>query len=72
MSTNLRIRVCLKCRSYMIIHETPEIKKRLEIFERDHRGHTLITTAYAEKDNLECGEVVCENEEDREALHYVK
>ena len=72
MSTHPRIRVCLKCRSFVVIHETPENKKKLAEFERDHRGHTLITADYSEKDNLECGKVRCEDEDERNALHLEK
>jgi hypothetical protein len=56
----------------MHIRETAENKEKLEVFERDHRGHTLITTDYSEKDNLECGKITCEDEDERDALSFTK
>ncbi len=70
MLEDKRIRVCLKCRAFMIVNPTAENQAKLQRFEDRHRGHSLITTDYAEIDNLECGKVHCEDEDPREKLHY--
>lgn len=69
MADNPKIRVCLKCRKFIIIRETYEGKEKLKEFEKIHKAHTLITTDYSEKDNLECGTVECVDE-DFKPLHY--
>lgn len=56
----------------MIIRETSQNKEKLKAFEQKHLSHTLITTSYAEKDNLECGKVVCEDEDERDPLEFIK
>ncbi|MHA1150213.1 MAG: hypothetical protein ACTSR8_18430 [Promethearchaeota archaeon] len=68
MYNNPKIRVCLKCRSFMVIHETAENKEKLKNFEDLHIGHPLITTDYSEKDNLECGKITCDDEDERDKL----
>ncbi len=70
MSENLRIRVCLGCRKYIIINETYEEKKKLIKFEANHAKHLLVTAAYNEKDNLECGKEHCEDTDVRKKLVY--
>ncbi len=59
------IRVCLKCRSYMILNDSLESQEKLKEFEGNHYKHTLITTKYSEIDNLECGKVHCEDTDER-------
>ena len=66
------IRVCLKCRAYMILTTTYENQKKLAQFEAKHAKHTLITTAYSEKDNLECGKVHCEETDMFDEMKYEK
>lgn len=66
------IRVCTKCKSYIYLNETFKGKERLKKFESNHRGHTLLTTASTEMDNLECGKVNCEDDDPREYLQYQK
>lgn len=66
------IRVCLKCREYMILNTTFENQKKLKEFEDKHAKHTLITTSYSEKDNLECGKVHCEDDDLRDEMKYQK
>lgn len=66
------IRVCLKCKSYIIVTENYEGQKRLAKFDSDHAKHTLITTKYSEIDNLECGKVQCEDTDERQKYDYVR
>jgi hypothetical protein len=67
-----RIRVCLKCRSYIILNPTYENQTRLRRFDETHIGHPLITTNYSEIDALECGKVVCEDDDPRDELDLVQ
>ena len=72
MSNDRQIRVCLKCRKYIIISQ--ESSKNLEMlnqFNNKHAYHMLITTDYNEIDNLECGKVRCEAGDHRRLLHLV-
>ena len=40
----MRARACIKCKEYMIIHpNNPLNQNKIEIFERKHHQHTLIT-----------------------------
>lgn len=48
--------------------KSPEIDQ----FNAHHAFHSLITTAYNEIDNLECGKIRCEDDDKRRPLHYVK
>jgi len=45
----MRARACIKCKEYMIIHaNNPLNRDKIEIFERKHHLHTLITVALEE------------------------
>ena len=72
MSNDFRIRVCMNCKSYIILKETFENKKKLEIFNLKHQGHTVITTNYSELPNLECGKFVCEDDDPKTPLKFEK
>ncbi|MBD3349871.1 MAG: hypothetical protein GF364_00115 [Candidatus Lokiarchaeota archaeon] len=72
MSHDLKIRVCLKCKTYIIIREDYESKKKQEMFESHHREHTLITADYNDINNLECGKVVCEDDDEKIPYKYDK
>jgi hypothetical protein len=65
---NPNIRVCLKCREYIILHETHKDQIKLEDFNQGHFQHSLITTLYSEIDNLECGKVHCNDDDFREEM----
>ncbi|TXT61551.1 MAG: hypothetical protein BAJALOKI2v1_20004 [Promethearchaeota archaeon] len=40
----MRARACIKCKTYIVIHpENPENKDKVNEFESNHRGHTVIT-----------------------------
>lgn len=45
----MRARACIKCKEYFIIHPTnPTNLSNEKLFEKDHRGHTLITVDLSE------------------------
>ena len=72
MSKDFRIRVCITCKTYMILKETYENKKRVEIFNLKHKEHTIINTNYSELHNLECGKFVCEDDDPKTPLKFEK
>ena len=40
----MRARACIKCKEYVVIHaNNPQNQNRIELFERKHHLHTLIT-----------------------------
>ena len=40
----MRARACIKCKEYMIIHvNNPLNRSKIELFEKKHHLHTLIT-----------------------------
>ncbi len=70
MSENLRIRVCLGCRKYIIINEKYEEKKKLYKFEGIHFKHTLVTSSYNEKDYFASDHPLYPNIDNRKAIVY--
>jgi hypothetical protein len=45
----MRARACIKCKEYIIIHpENPQNKAEVSEFEKNHRGHTVITIELSE------------------------
>ena len=67
-----KIRVCLKCKKYMILNESYENQQKLKRFNLDHIEHSLITTDYSEINQLQCGKVTCEDDEIEQKYDYVK
>jgi hypothetical protein len=42
---SLRVRACIKCRSYIVIHpDNPINQADIKNFERKHTGHTIMTS----------------------------
>jgi len=40
----MRARACIKCKEYVVIHaNNPQNQDKIELFERKHYLHTLIT-----------------------------
>jgi hypothetical protein len=40
----MRARACIKCREYIVIHpNNPQNQNEIELFQRKHHLHTLIT-----------------------------
>ncbi len=40
----MRARACIKCKEYVVIHaNNPQNQIKIELFERKHHLHTLIT-----------------------------
>ncbi len=40
----IRARACIKCREYVKIQpDDPKNQERIKLFEKNHKGHTLIT-----------------------------
>jgi hypothetical protein len=66
------IRVCLKCRKYIILNETGDSKNTLERFNIEHNKHSLITTKFSEIDELECGKVTCADNDIRNKMELTK
>ena len=45
----MRARACIKCKEYLVINPTNPINlNNVKLFEKDHRGHTLITVDLSE------------------------
>ncbi|MGB5910516.1 MAG: hypothetical protein WBH31_04910 [Promethearchaeia archaeon] len=45
----MRARACIKCKEYFVINPTnPTNLNNEKLFEKDHRGHTLITVDLSE------------------------
>ncbi len=45
----MRARACIKCKEYLLINPTNPINlNHIKLFEKDHRGHTLITVDLSE------------------------
>ena len=45
----MRARACIKCKEYVVIHaDNPQNQNKIELFERKHHLHTLITVAIDE------------------------
>jgi hypothetical protein len=45
----MRARACIKCKEYLVINPTNPINLNNEkLFEKEHRGHTLITVDLSE------------------------
>ena len=45
----MRARACIKCKEYLLINPTNPINlNNVKLFEKDHRGHTLITVDLSE------------------------
>ncbi|MFX0020675.1 MAG: hypothetical protein ACFFAF_18305 [Candidatus Hermodarchaeota archaeon] len=45
----MRARACIKCKEYLVINPTNPVNLHNErIFEKEHRGHTLITVDLSE------------------------
>ena len=65
-----KIKVCLKCKTYIHILETFSNKTREQEFDRDHIGHSIILTNLSDINMLECGKVTCEDDEKKENYHY--
>jgi len=41
---NIRARACIRCRQYIIIHpDNPENLNLINLFDRNHKGHNLVT-----------------------------
>ena len=41
---NIRVRACVKCREYEVIHPSdPTNQNLLRLFDLKHRGHTVVT-----------------------------
>jgi hypothetical protein len=45
----MRARACIKCKEYVVIHANdPQNQIKIDLFERKHHLHTLITVAIDE------------------------
>ncbi|MFX0025641.1 MAG: hypothetical protein ACFE8M_04440 [Candidatus Hermodarchaeota archaeon] len=45
----MRARACIKCKEYLVINPTNPINlNNVKLFEKEHRGHTLITVDLSE------------------------
>ena len=45
----MRARACIKCKEYIVIHaNNPQNQIKIELFERKHHLHTLITVDIGE------------------------
>ncbi len=45
----MRARACIKCREYVLIHpDNPQNINRVNLFEKTHSGHALITSNFEE------------------------
>jgi hypothetical protein len=45
----MRARACIKCKEYVVIHaNNPQNQIKIDLFERKHHLHTLITVDIAE------------------------
>jgi len=45
----MRARACIKCKEYVVIHaNNPQNQNKIELFEKKHHLHTLITVAIDE------------------------
>jgi len=45
----MRARACIKCKEYVVIHpNNPQNQIKIDLFERKHHLHTLITVAIEE------------------------
>ena len=45
----IRVRACMKCREYAIIHpEDHTYQEVIKVFEGKHRGHTVVTLDFNE------------------------
>ena len=45
----MRARACIKCKEYVVIHaDNPQNQIKIELFERKHHLHTLVTVAIDE------------------------
>ena len=45
----MRARACIKCKEYVVIHaNNPQNQIKIDLFERKHHLHTLITVAIDE------------------------
>ena len=45
----MRARACIKCKEYVVIHpNNPLNQSKIDLFERKHHLHTLITVAIDE------------------------
>jgi len=45
----MRARACIKCKEYVVIHASnPQNQIKIDLFERKHHLHTLITVAIDE------------------------
>jgi hypothetical protein len=45
----MRARACIKCKEYVVIHpNNPLNQSQLNLFEKSHRQHTLVTVNYDE------------------------